>query len=197
MSTFSFHHKLSRIFICWLLFSLFTSLSCWPTNNDSARAARHKFDESQVRAVFLFNLTHFISWPESSFSRPDSPFVITILGDNPFGENLDRIVKNERVGHHPIIIRYIATPDQIQSPHILYISKGLKRQLSEILDCTSQPGLLTVSAFPGFSTAGGAVNLLIKQKRLSLELNIEAAKKNGLKFSSKLLRLAKIVEGEK
>jgi len=197
MRYFSFNHKLCRIFACWLIISLFVSLNCYPTNHNYAQAAHNKFDESQVRAVFLFNLTHFVSWPESSFSTQDSPFFITILGNNPFGDNLENIVHNEKIGLHPIIIRQIKTLEQIETPHILYIQRDFKKQLSEILKQSSQPGILTVSAYPGFAATGGAVNLLIQQKRLILELNIAAAEKNNLKFSSKLLRLAKIIGGKK
>lgn len=192
-----FNYKLCRIIVCWLFISLFFSLNCCPTSHNSAQAARNKFDESQVRAVFLFNLTHFISWPESSFSSPDSPFVITILGDNPFGNNLKNIVKNEKVGLHPIIIKHAKTLNQLEKAHILYIQRNFKKQLATILEQTSQTGILTVSAYPGFADSGGAVNLLIQQKRLLLELNIVSAEKNDLKFSSKLLRLAKVVGGKK
>ena len=38
---------------------------------DAAEAA----SEYQVKAVFLFNFTHFVEWPPQAFSSPGEPFV--------------------------------------------------------------------------------------------------------------------------
>src|SRR4051794_16733239 len=51
--------------------------------------------EYQVKAVFLFNFAQFVSWP---LSQPaDAPFVIGIVGDDPFGSYLDETVRGEKV----------------------------------------------------------------------------------------------------
>jgi len=57
-----------------------------------ARASDRAFDEYQVKAVFLYRLTLFITWPEEAFTTPEQPFVIGILGDDPLGQ------KNSKTG---------------------------------------------------------------------------------------------------
>jgi len=156
-------------------------------------AAKQRFDENQVRAAFLYNLTNFIIWPENCFPADDSPFVITILGKNPFGGSLKNIVADEKVGTHPIVIKQIKSLKSLSATQILYIHNKFVKNIEPIIREMRHPGMLTVSDLPGFAEAGGAVNLLIRNKRLILELNIEAARKNGVRFSSKLLRLATIV----
>ncbi|HZZ20232.1 MAG TPA: YfiR family protein, partial [Opitutaceae bacterium] len=61
--------------------------------------------EAELKAVFLFHFTQFVEWPVSVFPSPDAPFVIGILGPDPFNGALDNIVRGEKVGQHPLIVR--------------------------------------------------------------------------------------------
>jgi len=62
--------------------------------------------EYQLKAVFLFNFTQFITWPNKSFDNEKDPFIIGILGENPYGSFLEETVRGEVVNGHRIIIRY-------------------------------------------------------------------------------------------
>src|SRR6185295_17077931 len=53
--------------------------------------------EYQVKAVFLFNFTQFVDWPAQSFADARAPFVIGVLGRDPFGSALDEAVRGETV----------------------------------------------------------------------------------------------------
>ena len=48
------------------------------------------FEVSQVKAVFLYNLTNFVSWPDKSFESQKSPFKICVLGDDSLGLILEK-----------------------------------------------------------------------------------------------------------
>src|ERR1700732_1429930 len=52
--------------------------------------------EYDVKAAFLFNFTKFVEWPEGSFGDPAAPIVIGIIGDEPFGDSLLRIVAGQK-----------------------------------------------------------------------------------------------------
>src|SRR5689334_1690426 len=63
--------------------------------------------EYEVKAAFLFNFTKFVEWPESVFSDPQAPIVIGIIGDDPFGDSLRRIVAGQKAqGRAILIIKY-------------------------------------------------------------------------------------------
>lgn len=174
----------SLLLLCVLLF---TGQVC---------AAKDNFDEYQVKAAFLFNLTNFVSWPESSFNNDESPFIVTILGNNPFGGNLQRLLDAEEISGRKIILKQIDSIMELTATHLLYINPRLQRKMPGILEQTQIPGLLLVSDYPGFCETGGTVNLLINKKRVQLEINKTTATQNQLKFSSKILRLATLFEGE-
>src|SRR4028119_890287 len=41
--------------------------------------------EYQVKAAFLYNFGRFVSWPSGSFAQSNSPFIIGVVGQDPFG----------------------------------------------------------------------------------------------------------------
>src|SRR6266702_4256829 len=63
--------------------------------------------EYQVKAVFLFNFTQFVEWPAGAFARVNTPLVIGVLGDDPFGAYLDETVRGETANGRPlVVVRY-------------------------------------------------------------------------------------------
>ncbi len=77
---------------------------------------------NQMRAIFLFNLTYFVRWPEVE-PTSGKAFTIGILGHDPFGPFLDRIVAGEQKDNRPIRIRrYEGVEAFLEQPcEILYI----------------------------------------------------------------------------
>src|SRR5690349_74091 len=41
--------------------------------------------EFNIKAQYLYNFTQFIEWPPEAFPYPGAPFVIGIIGEDPFG----------------------------------------------------------------------------------------------------------------
>ncbi len=41
--------------------------------------------EYLIKAGFIYNFAKLVEWPTSAFAQQDSPIVIGILGDDPFG----------------------------------------------------------------------------------------------------------------
>ena len=53
---------------------------------------------------------------------------------------------------------------------------------------------LTVGETEGFAARGGVINLTVEENKVHFEINQVAADRAGLKISSKLLSIAKIVK---
>lgn len=170
----------------WTITTVLCLLFCLPAN------AQERYDEYEVKAAFLYNLTNFIYWPEESFVSQGATFKIVILGDSPIHSFLQNMTQGEQVDTHPIEITHINDIDELGSAHMLFISQDYQEKVNEILPHTQTLGLLTVSDFQDFNRAGGGIALLKKKNRLLLHLNKEAIEYNGLRCSSKLLQLAKI-----
>lgn len=162
--------------------------------------------EYRIKAIFLFNFTQFAKWP----SKPPSPvkvepsadstkpFVIGVIGKDPYGIYLDETVKGEKVNNRPIVIQRYNNVKEINNCQILFISKtetssGFKKILTDLKGNNT----LTVSDIRGFSKNGGMIEFVRKEDKIALRINNEAVTMANLQISSKLLGLAEIVKSAK
>jgi YfiR/HmsC-like len=174
---------LSRL---WLAIAVFAATASW------ALAAPSEY---QVKAVFLFNFTHFVDWPPDAFPRPDTPFVIGVLGEDPFGSQLDDVVRGERVNQRPLVIERYRSLADIRNCNILFIGSSEIGHLEQILAALKGRSILTVSDADAVGQRGVMIRLVTENNRIRLRIDVSAAKAGNLTISSKLLRPAEIVGG--
>ena len=161
----------------------------------SAQTAPSK--EYQIKAVFLFNFAQFVEWPPAAFADGNSPIVIGVLGDNPFGTYLDETVRDEKVGNRPLEVHRYQRADEIRTCHILFISRSEANRLDQILAGLRDRGILVVGDTEDFVQRGGMIQLASSQSKIRLRINEGAAKTANFTISSKLLRSAELVAASK
>lgn len=148
--------------------------------------------EYQVKAAYLYNFTRFINWPASSFRTANSPFIIGIIGNDPFGIYIEEIARGEKVDGHPIKVQRYHNLNDVLNCHLLFIRSPATGRSKEIVALTGRKSILTVSDDEGFTQAGGMINFYRENNKIRFEVNIQASKNGDLEFSSKLLGVAKI-----
>lgn len=151
-----------------------------------------KASEYQVKAAFLFNFSKFLEWPPEALGAPNEPFVVGVIGNDPFGNNLDEIITGESINDHPMIVKRFKTTEEIDKCHILFINTPGKT--SEVLDTLKGKSILTVGNDQDFNRHGGIIRFYTEKDMIRLQINIGAARAANLNVSSKLLRIAKIYE---
>lgn len=175
----------------WLLRLAGLCLACaWAVAADSGPVA----GEYQVKAAFVYNFTKFTDWPPGAFSSPRAPIVIGILGEDPFGQTMDDLVRGETVRERPLVVKRLRAGDDLRSCHILFISQSEKERLPAVLSQLKGSPVLSVGDLAGFAEQGGMVNLLLANKTVKIEINQAAAEQAGLQISAKLLKLARLVK---
>ena len=151
-------------------------------------------DEYLMKAGFLERFTRFIEWPvETNIADNTKPFVISVIGENPFDKKLDQFFETTKIKNRKVEIRYISELEEIKDTHVLFITKSKQKQLSEILSLTQDKPVLTVSDTDGFGKKGVRINFYIEQNKIRFEINKEAIQKSGLQISYMLLNIAKII----
>src|SRR5258706_6597553 len=128
--------------------------------------------EYQLKAVFLFNFSQFVDWQPAA---AQTPLLIGILGDDPFGTFLDETVRGERVGERPIEIRRYRQLADIDTCNILFISRSENDRVEEILKAVQTRPILTVSDGDDFAKRGGMIQFRTDKTRIRLRINLEAA----------------------
>jgi hypothetical protein len=159
----------------------------------SGQAQQPQPTEYQLKAAFLFNFAKFIEWPTQAFTNKTSALVIGILGENPFHDDLARMVQNKLVDEHPLKVMEIKEfhlPADMTNCHILFVSNSEKERLPEILDALRGRPVLTVGESDNFIESGGMIRFFLEQTKIRFHINQDAATKSGLKISSKLMSLS-------
>lgn len=149
--------------------------------------------EAQVKAVFVFNFSHFVAWPAESFTGPTEPFVIGVLGGEEIAVQLEEAVDGERMEEHPLVVRRLRSLDEARDCRIVYVGRPQGRELEQLLALLAGSPTLTVSDMEGSAQRGVMIQLAREGSRIRLLINVEAARMAGLTISSNLLRPARIV----
>jgi hypothetical protein len=166
------------------------------TSTAGAQAGDADSSEYLIKAGFIYNFAKFVQWPSATFSQPDSPIVIGVLGTDPFGNVLDRIVEDKKIGTRGFVVkRYKWGKDlkDLKDCKILFVSASEKARIDEILLSVKGLPILTVGETPGFAERGGVIRFTLEDNRVRFEVNVDAAHQAELNISSRLLTLAKII----
>lgn len=158
-----------------------------------AGAGEVALPEPQIKALFLFNFTKYVEWPEPAFGGPTAPLIIGIVGAPAVAEPLEKLAAGKSLNGHPIVIRRLEPADQTAPCHILFLGDLPSQQLPEWLQVRRGQPVLVVGEDAKFTELGGIVNFGQRDHKIRLEINTNTAAASGLKLSSKLLAVADLV----
>jgi hypothetical protein len=149
--------------------------------------------EYEVKSAFLFHFARLTEWPAPAMPAGE-PFVVAVVGHDPFGTALDRVLEGQSVQGRPLVLRRAATPEALpERPHILFVAAE-RAEASRILRHFRDQPVLTVGEMDGFGELGGVVNFFVTgEGRIRFEINVRQAEAKGLRISSQVLKLARIV----
>jgi hypothetical protein len=157
-----------------------------------AAGARPAPTERDVQAAFLCSFADYVEWPDL---EPDSPVVLLVLGDDPFGAVLDDTAAGPSARRRRVTIRRSRRLEEAVQAQIVFVSSGEQPRLRAVLTALDEAAVLSVSDAESFARRGGMVGFVVEQRRVRFEINQRAAERAGLRISSRLLSLARIVEG--
>jgi hypothetical protein len=159
----------------------------------AARSEGSDFDEYQVKAAFLYNFAKFVKWPTETFSDPDEPVTICVLGQSPLGSVLTGMVRGKWMEGRPLIVRLLPNPQQVGVCRILFIAASEKKRVWMLLDQIVGTNILTVGETDEFMSVGGMVNLKRNGTGVRIQVALDAVEHSRLLISSRLLRLVEVV----
>jgi len=149
-----------------------------------------KGSESDLKAAFIYNFILYTDWDTANIR---SNFTIGILGNTSVVNPLSEIARSVLAKNKRIIIKRFSRLEDITYCNLLFISNNLPYSVPSILERVPK-GTLTVSEDYGYARQGTALNFIVVNNRLKFEANLGAIVASGLRVSSKLLKLALIVD---
>ena len=152
----------------------------------SAHAEPAAAPEYDVKAAFLFNFTQFVKWPPG----PGGQFTIGILGDDPFGGALDKIIQGATVNGRKLAVKRSRKADDLKGCQVVFVPGGSGGNFAGALAALAGANILTVGEHDGFVKQGGTIGFVTEGEKVRFEINTGAAQRSGLEISSRLLKLA-------
>jgi hypothetical protein len=148
-------------------------------------------DESEIRALMIFNLTKFVDWPATRFEGAHSPFVVCVSGDDVVESQLERLLAGKQVQGRPVIVHRERVEPRAAECEILFLASPRGPHLAESIRQLSKSSVLTVTD-QHLGHEGIVVGLPFEDHRIKIEIDAQAATQSRLDVSSRLLGLAEV-----
>jgi hypothetical protein len=160
------------------------------------RAEEAAPSEYEVKALWLLNCARFVDWPEQAFADAQSPFVIGVLGKDPFGKHLKKTLEGRTVKGRSFVVKRVSTDQELKACQILFISTSERKRTRNLLAKLKGAPVLTVGEMDDFLDQGGMIQFVRKDDTIRFAVNLEFAKPAQLYMSAHLLRVATSVRGK-
>ena len=159
-------------------------LACLPAISSSTGQPSTEY---RIKAAFLYNFTSFVTWPDAP--ETEAGFTLCVLGEDPFGNLLDRL-SGKPVNGVPLVVRRLKSLALLDQCKLVFISAASGPLVGDALGLLQELPVLTVSDVRGFTDLGGIIEFRIISNKVRFDINVNAAESAGLNISSKLLSLA-------
>ncbi|MBD9357905.1 YfiR family protein [Methylomonas albis] len=142
-----------------------------------------------VKAAFLRNFTHYISWPDHTFPNNGAAWHIGILGQDPFGATLEATFQNRTEQSHPFEIFRAEQLEDLPPCQIIFIAyqDGAKRRAA-LIKLRNKP-VLTVGDAEEFLLDGGIIQFQVTD-RVRMGVNLDQARASSLTIQTKMLEVS-------
>ena len=143
----------------------------------------------KVKAAFLRNFAHYVTWPHDAFSDNSSPWCIGILGQDPFGEILETTFKGRTEQGRPFEIFRAEVLDRLPPCQIVFIAYTDDSKRRAVLGILKNKPILTVGDAPEFLQEGGVIQFQVGE-RVSMSVNLDQARSASLTIQTKMLEVS-------
>jgi len=155
-----------------------------------SQTAFSKNKQFDVTAVLMAKLLEYVVWPDKN-SHPQSKPTLCILEDPQQPPIKSLLLANG------VLQKYFTIAKRTRGIkcHVIFISRQSKSGLNQILTEIDRNGpILTFSASDKYAQSGVMINFYTERQKVRFEVNWKVMKAAGLNISSRILKLARIIE---
>ena len=169
--------------VLWIFFS------CLEVSSAQASA----FEESDVKAAFLYYFFHYISWPQQPADSSPRTFEFCVVKKEPVVNALELVLASPKASKLSVNISEISDTEKVSGCDYVFIDSASEDYARPFIAAANGKPILTVSEIEGFAGMGGMIELRRDSNRVNVLMNVDVLNAQELKASSKLLKLATII----
>ncbi|MEE9443798.1 MAG: YfiR family protein [candidate division Zixibacteria bacterium] len=171
--------------------SLFALLFMWVLVSADADS------DAEYKSKFIINLVDYVEWPAGGDTDNKGTIAISVIGDSPLLPKLKAMAEAKTKDGKKIVIKEKVINEQSYDCQILFLASKETSDLAKVLKKVKGNPVLTVSDCEYFANYGVMINFYNEENdgksKVKFEVNKATVSMAGLKISSKLLKLAKII----
>ncbi len=149
--------------------------------------------EYTLKAALALNLARFTEWPASTLKPGQTQVTLCVFANHAAQQAFIKL-NQKKIGERTLNVDVLMRLGDVSHCHLLFISNLSKNKTIQLLSGLQQQAILTIGEENYFTEYGGIVDLQMQQGKMGIRINVNAAKRAGLNISSRVLKLATIVE---
>lgn len=146
--------------------------------------------ERSVKAAFLYKFLGYTEFPSNAFADAAAPVVIGVIGADELAAELARVVAGRNVAGRPVQVKVFREGDTPAQVHLLFIGGADPARVRDVLRAVKGSPMLLVTENEQGLLHGSVINFKIVDERVRFDVSLEAADRNSVKLSSRLLTVA-------
>ena len=155
----------------------------------SPATAAAQISETDVKAAFLPRFARYATWPPGAMPRGRDPFILCVIGKDPFGATLDNAARSQAVDGRRIAVRRLQTAQGAESCHIALVEGSRTKPVGQLLAALAGRPVLTVTDSANGGQRG-IIHFAVVNGRVRFFIDEARAAQQRLTISSRLLALA-------
>jgi hypothetical protein len=175
--------------VALVLSSLLLALCCLTAVGAQSGSSEANL-ERNIKAAFLYKFLGYVDYPDSAMPGAGEPLVIGVLGADDVAEELSRITAGRSMNGRAVAVRKLRHGDPLGKLHMLFIGDDDVGDVEKALAAVRQSPVLTVTESGRNQRLDSVINFRVVDERVRFEVSLDAAEKNSLKLSSRLLAVA-------
>lgn len=144
--------------------------------------------EQSAKAVS--NIGPFAEWPADAFDGPSAPFIICVIGPDPFGPALDQRVADQKISGRVVVVRRFDKAEKGLACHMAFLAGGPAQNVADGLAAFKGAPVLTVTDEARGGATRGIIHMVTQDDRRRFYIDDQQAAQGRIVLSSKLLSLA-------
>lgn len=144
---------------------------------------------NKIKAAYLRNFTHYVEWPRQAFDDSVSPWNICVLGEDPFGDVLEKTFGDRVERGRSFAVHRAVALNKLPNCQIVYVAYSNIKKQRDILRALETMPVLTVGEGKEFVIEGGMVGFIVGE-RVEFDVNLDRAVGSGLTIQTKMLEVS-------
>jgi hypothetical protein len=155
----------------------------------AAGPAFARTSDTAVKAAFLPRFARYVTWPTTAMPKPGEPFVLCVIGGDPFGGALDQAAGAQSVDGRRITVKRLQSAGSVDECHVAFVEGSKDVPTGQMLAAIGRKPVLTVTDAANGGQRG-LIHFTIASGRVRFFIDQAGARQRGLAISSRLLALA-------